>query len=179
MSTGQGFIGCNMFAYCRNNPASRIDIAGYADTDIEEEHDDEIEVVPKVPAIAGVGGISGGTSNSFQSTGSLETTRVGRWMSQQEYDQMVSTGRVQMSPNGNTTYVANPADISAFQKQAKPGSIYVEFDVESARIYPGGKIGWAQIPGPGSLYDRYRQCKGLTGFSDMPYAYNVQMVKEK
>ena len=30
-STGQGFIGYNMFAYCRNNPASRIDLSGTAD----------------------------------------------------------------------------------------------------------------------------------------------------
>ena len=28
-STGQGFLGCNMFAYCHNNPISNIDITGY------------------------------------------------------------------------------------------------------------------------------------------------------
>ena len=31
-STGQGLLGCNMFAYCRNNPVSRIDISGTDDT---------------------------------------------------------------------------------------------------------------------------------------------------
>jgi hypothetical protein len=28
-STGQGFIGCNMFAYCGNNPVVRMDASGY------------------------------------------------------------------------------------------------------------------------------------------------------
>jgi len=54
-------------------------------------------------------------------TGKSGTTRVGRWMSQAEYDKMVKTGRVQMSPNGNTAYVANPAF-----KAAPSGSICVE-----------------------------------------------------
>lgn len=31
MSTGQGLLGNNMFAYCRNNAVSRIDITGTAD----------------------------------------------------------------------------------------------------------------------------------------------------
>ena len=29
VSTGQGFIGCNMFAYCLNNPACRVEVDGY------------------------------------------------------------------------------------------------------------------------------------------------------
>ena len=29
VSTGQGFIGYNMYAYCGNNPVSRIDVSGY------------------------------------------------------------------------------------------------------------------------------------------------------
>ncbi len=33
VSTGQGILGNNMFAYCRNNPVCRIDISGTADAD--------------------------------------------------------------------------------------------------------------------------------------------------
>ena len=33
-STGQGFIGSNMFAYCRNNPVCRIDASGCMDISI-------------------------------------------------------------------------------------------------------------------------------------------------
>ena len=31
-STGQGLLGNNMFSYCRNNPVSRIDVSGTADS---------------------------------------------------------------------------------------------------------------------------------------------------
>ena len=60
-STGQGILGCNMFAYCRNNSVNRIDIPGYADTSFEERCDDDTEVVP--PSAAGAGGASGSTGN--------------------------------------------------------------------------------------------------------------------
>ena len=115
----------------------------------------------------------------FASEGGSDTTRVGRWMSQEEYSKMVETGKVQMSPNGNTSYVANPSDINAFGSQAKPGSIYVEFDVDSSRIYQAGNDGWGQIPGPGSLYDRLNIKKGLPQIEDMPNAYNIKIGGEK
>lgn len=35
ISTGQGLLGNNMFAYCRNNPVCRIDITGYADEEAD------------------------------------------------------------------------------------------------------------------------------------------------
>ena len=91
---------------------------------------------------------------------------------------MVATGRVQVSPNGNTTYVASPADINAYSKQAKKGSIYVEFDVDASSVQPAGREGWAQIPGPDSLYDRLNQKKGLPPINDMPKASNI-VVKGK
>ena len=62
---------------------------------------------------------------------------------------------------------------------AKPGSVYVEFDVESSRIYQAGKDIWGQIPGPGSLQDRLNIKKGLTPIEDMPNAYNIQIEGEK
>ena len=38
-ATGQSFIGYNMFAYCRNNPTSRVDSKGTEDDDINAEMD--------------------------------------------------------------------------------------------------------------------------------------------
>lgn len=64
ISTGQGILGSNMFAYCRNNPVNRVDISGYADTPIEEEYDDDVEVTPAVPDITG--GNTGGNGNGVQ-----------------------------------------------------------------------------------------------------------------
>ena len=40
VSTGQGLLGNNMFAYCRNNPVNRIDISGTYDLDATDGDDD-------------------------------------------------------------------------------------------------------------------------------------------
>ena len=40
-STGQGFIGTNMFAYCRNDPVFRVDQTGNYDRDAAVEYADE------------------------------------------------------------------------------------------------------------------------------------------
>ena len=104
--------------------------------------------------------------------GSTDTTRVGRWMSQEEYDKMISTGKVQMSGD-NKVHVANPADINAFGKQAPKGSLYVEFDVPSNTISKGGTEGWGIINGPGSLLDRLNVKKGLPRITEMPNATNI------
>ena len=69
-----------------------------------------------------------GIENLFES--GSDTTRVGRWMSQGEYDKMLSTGKIQMSGD-NKVHVANPADINAFGKEAPKGSLYVEFDFQN------------------------------------------------
>ena len=119
------------------------------------------------------------TARSIPSNDSKNLTRVGRWMSKAEYDNMVKTGKVQMSPDGNRAYVASPSDINAFGKQAKPGSVYVEFDVDASTVLPAGKEGWGQIPGPGSIFDRLGQNKGNPPITEMPDAYNINLVGDK
>ena len=99
-------------------------------------------------------------------------TRVGRWMSREEYNKMVKTGKVQMSCD-NKVHVTFPASIEAFEKQAPIGSIYVEFDVPSINISKGGKDGWGIINGPGSLLDRLNEKKGLPRIKEMPNAVNI------
>ena len=100
-------------------------------------------------------------------------------MSCAEYDKMVKTGRVQMSPNGNRSYVAYPADINAFGKQAKPGSIYVEFDIKSSSIFPCGNKNWRQISGPESYWNRMNQYRGLPPITEMPETFNIKIMGEK
>lgn len=97
-------------------------------------------------------------------------------MSIEEYDSMCSTGMVHMSPKGNTTYVSNPADKNAFSA-AKPGTIYVEFDVDASAVYKAGNSNWGQIPGPGSNVDRYGIKKGNPPILEMPNAYNIEVVE--
>ena len=117
------------------------------------------------------------TSSAIEGPSNAETIRVGRWMSKAEYDEMINTGKVQMSPNGNRTYVANPADSSSFPAAPK-GSIYVEFDVDANFVLQAGKEGWGQISGPGSIIDRLNQKKGLPPITDMPKAENIKIVGE-
>ena len=74
------------------------------------------------------------------------TTRVGRWMSQREFDQMSSTGRV-VEGAGGRAYVISPPDPAAYPSAAN-GSIYAEFDVPSDSLVPGSKPNWWQILGP-------------------------------
>ena len=105
-------------------------------------------------------------------------TRVGRWMSQNEYEKMLSTGQMQSS-KGNMTHVANPANRNAYEKQAPKGSLYVEFDVPSNRISPGGAEGWGIIAGPGSIKDRFNQKKGLPAIKEMPYVKNIKIEGKK
>jgi RHS repeat-associated protein len=100
-----------------------------------------------------------------------ELTRVGRWMSKDEYDNMVSTGMVQEGAGG-TTYVASPADPASYGRQAAPGTGYAEFDVPSSSLYPAGEPGWAQIPGPDSLRSRLAERRGLPPLQ-FPPATNI------
>jgi len=113
---------------------------------------------------------------SIEGAGNIGTTRVGRWMSQAEYKKLLETGTVPESFSG-TTHIAYPADISAFGRQAKPGSIYVEFDIPSASIKSTSN-GWAKIIGPNSLEGRLALKKGLT-LPEMPKATNIKIVGGK
>ena len=99
---------------------------------------------------------AGGSDSNF--------TRVGRWMSEDEY---------------NKIHVANPAEINAFSKQAPKGFVYVEFDVPNDTIFPGGRDGWGIIAGPGSLYDRLAIKKGLPAITEMPQAINIEIKGRK
>lgn len=60
VSTGQGILGYNMFAYCMNNPVSRIDISGAAS--ISVANGDELPWGDMLSDNLGMGGGAGGGS---------------------------------------------------------------------------------------------------------------------
>ena len=91
-------------------------------------------------------------------------------MSQAEYDAMKASGKVQESLSG-TTHVATPAEATAFISQAKPGSVYVEFNVPNAALKATNE-GWSKIVGPNSLEGRLAARKGLE-IPQMPEATNI------
>jgi RHS repeat-associated protein len=68
-STGQGFLGFNMFTYCRNNPVCRTDASGTVDMNCLEEADDDFDVTPGEDDLGyctGGGGVS--TWDSFSTS---------------------------------------------------------------------------------------------------------------
>ncbi|WP_387465564.1 hypothetical protein [Photorhabdus sp. RM323S] len=93
-----------------------------------------------------------------------------------EYQQMVDIGRVVQSSTG-TTHVAYPVDVNAFGKQAKNGTMYVEFDVSKKSLIPTNE-GWAKIVGPDSLEGCLAKRKGLP-VPGMPSAENVNVKATK
>ena len=62
-STGQGFIGCNMFAYCRNSPSSRVDQTGDYDRDAAVEYADDWNEEPNEGEYEYFGGRGGDCAN--------------------------------------------------------------------------------------------------------------------
>jgi hypothetical protein len=90
---------------------------------------------------------------------------------------MLETGIVQEGAGG-TTYVADPADPAAYGKQAAMRSRYLEFDVPRDCLIPGGKTGWAQIPGPDSLYGRLAAMRGQP-VPQFPPAANIEWLLTK
>lgn len=104
-------------------------------------------------------------------------TRVGRWMSHEEYQGMLDTRMVQPGRTG-VINVASPADPLAYIRQAPPGSVYVEFDVPEGSLVAGGSKGWATIPGPDTIFSRLNIRRGLPPY-DFPPAQNVQWIASK
>ncbi|MCX4354252.1 MAG: hypothetical protein OSJ60_21950, partial [Lachnospiraceae bacterium] len=107
----------------------------------------------------------------------IETSRVGRWMSKEEYNKMVKTGYVQKPYNAEQSYVANPANYNAYYKQANKGSVYVEFDVPSSSLKQTKDM-WAAIPGPDSIYSKLNVQKGLEPYA-FPKATNIWLGGKK
>ncbi len=112
-----------------------------------------------------------------QTPNANDLTRVGRWMRPVEHSAMVRTGEVQVG-GGATTHVADPPSISAYEKQAKPGSVYVEFDVPETSLRPGGVPGWRQIPSPDHLYGRLAEKRGAPLEYPVP-AHNISVEGHK
>jgi hypothetical protein len=82
------------------------------------------------------------------------------------------------SGSGNTSYVVHPADPAAYGRQAGSGTRYVEFDVPPDSLAPAGKEGWAQIPGPNSLYGRLAVMRGMPA-PQFPPALNIEWLLTK
>ena len=97
-------------------------------------------------------------------------------MSENELEKIKGTGKVQAG-DGDQTHVTIPADPNAF-KDAEKGSVFVEFDVPSGSVAPGGKEGWGIISGPNSVRGRLAKKKG-DPIPVMPEAENIEVTMRK
>lgn len=75
-----------------------------------------------------------------------ELTRVGRWMDQSEYDQMVESGRGQEGEAGRT-YVVKPAELGGYTGR-RLGRSSRASNVRSDSLIQGGRSNWFFIKGP-------------------------------
>lgn len=78
--------------------------------------------------------------------GDNEYTKVGRWMSSEEYKLMEKTGKVQQGAGGQT--FVSTSGSNSFYSQAKSGSVYVEFKVPTNSLIQGGRADWFKLIGP-------------------------------
>jgi hypothetical protein len=176
-------VGTNRYAYSQNDPVNKADPNGhyvdqmgnwYPGTNADPGYDYNplanpgttammmaapiVAAVAATPAgaaiLAGMELASIANSDTPSSGGLRGSVRVGRWMSSSEYQAMKSTGKVQAGA-GNMTYVAKPATSSAYARQAKPGSVYVEFNVPAGRVtVTDKKLGWG-----GHLWTKHNRRK--------------------
>ncbi|MFD9359778.1 polymorphic toxin-type HINT domain-containing protein [Streptomyces sp. NPDC060031] len=97
---------------------------------------------------------------------------VGRWMSSAEHEAMVRTGKVQRG-GGGFAYVVYPASRDAYIS-ARPGSVYVEFDVPKSTLIPGGRPGDFKMSDSDTIFGRLAEKKG-NPVPELPKADNITL----
>jgi RHS repeat-associated protein len=112
----------------------------------------------------------GNTPVLVHNDGDDDLVRVGRWMSQAEFDEMSRTGVVQRG-GGGYTYVVHPANPDAY-RSARPGSVYAEFDVPRSSLIPGGRPGDYKMSDADTLHSRLAVKKGGVPYQ-LPNAANI------
>ena len=96
ISTGQGLLGYNMFAYCRNNPVCRIDISGYADEEADLDGETKDDLFPDPMGGGGTGQPPVGTGNGTSSN----PYTGGTYPAGQYYPNNASTNPQYQPPSG-------------------------------------------------------------------------------
>lgn len=86
---------------------------------------------------------------------------------------MRKTGQVQEGAGGLTFGSVKGA--GDFMKQAKPGSVYVEYDVPINSLLPGGREGWVKIIGPNAAKSQKFKL-GKQGGEISPKVQNISPV---
>jgi len=115
------------------------------------------------------------STNDILSEAPDGTVRVGRWMGQTEYDDMITTGKVQ-ERLGGTYGSLNGSE--TFRPQ-NPNHIYVEFDIPASSPWwlTNDRNGWIVIITPGSTNATTWELITKRSITEMPTATQIVKVK--
>ena len=158
VSTGQGVLGNNMFAYCRNNPANRKDTLGtYSVSNMDNEEDGNI--FDDYGDLRGGGGGSSGrdvtTGTSAGANGRQIT--LYRACSPAEYSSTVKTQQFSAGKNSyeSAKYFATTyADAAQWGDAMYPDGNYrvIQATMDSRILGAPGIISYPRLDGIGSAY---------------------------
>ena len=109
VSTGQGLLGNNMFAYCLNSPVSRKDMAGTAS--ISQTTGDDTLFDDLIPDNLGMGGAGGGGNFWSSFTRTMQSAANGLNMAMGQRN-MSLTEKHHMFSNKNKTYTPQYKEIA-------------------------------------------------------------------
>lgn len=115
---------------------------------------------------AAMKGKAGSVNTAAAAENASTTSRVGRWMSRDEHGQMQRSGTVQEGGGGQTH--ASTYGPSEFFKQAKSGSVYVEYSVPSNSLLPGMSTTGVKTVGNGAGPAMLRKIQKQGGTTNPP-----------
>ena len=106
VSTGQGLLGNNMFAYCRNNAVRRKDVSGSTDVDI---FDNELDLTDDDKEFSGGKTSNGGFGGNANSAPSGQTSGTGNGGSSSNTSPTQTSSSNTSISNGNSSSIPQHA----------------------------------------------------------------------
>ena len=134
VSTGQGSLGNNMFAYCGNNPISRADFAGHAFVQMAYGFSDHLSLL--CPALGGGGG--GGYAYAYAGAAASAGANLAKKVKDTIYNTSVTSVQANLQENGVAFYKGVPvfmADLAPFNDSAFSFGIIVMDDYYESASY--------------------------------------------
>ena len=125
VSTGQGLLGYNMYAYCNNNPVMGYDPTGYEDECVENFSDDNTVFNDLGQPQGGSGGSGGTFHNTGANSGGSKPRGNNPW------------GR-----NGSP---AHKAKVQEIKNKLKPEDGWKVFETEKRAHLPNGKYRYPDV----------------------------------
>ena len=164
VSTGQGLLGNNMFAYCRNNPVLRIDISGKCDLEQDSVNVGDEEDQYKAANNAGGADSSQGDGTSIavdasvgSATAGTGNTTIYRYGYKAEGASKLVPSQEDVSSNSGLSFSTRPRSGAAMTSIDEVNSTGVLFAVQDGAthvsVYPiGGSISEWRSAGVNSLW---------------------------